>query len=210
VSDNTGAHDDRPGPNRRSHENFDASYAGTPPWDIGRPQPAFLELAEGGVLRGRVLDIGCGTGEHALMAARFGHESTGIDIAPTAIAIAQGKARQRGLTARFLVGDALQLSDLDEPFDNVLDCGLFHVFEDDERVRYVDSLRSALPPGGRMYMLCFSDRQPGDWGPRRVTQDEIKASFGDGWQVDSIEASKLVINIDPDGALAWRVSIGRS
>jgi SAM-dependent methyltransferase len=209
MSDDTGARNDRPGPNRRSHEDFDASYAGTPPWDIGRPQPAFLELAEEGVLRGRVLDIGCGTGEHALMAARLGHESTGIDMAPTAIALAQGKARERGLTARFRVGDALQFSDLNEQFDTVLDCGLFHVFEDDDRVRYVDSLRAVLPPGGGMYMLCFSDRQPGDWGPRRVTQAEIEASFGDGWQVDSIEASRIVINIDPDGALAWRVSIRR-
>jgi len=144
------------------------------------------------------------------MAARLGHEATGIDTARTAIAIAQGKARDRGLTARFLVWDALQLSDLNEQFDNVLDCGLFHVFEDDDRVQYVDSLRAVVPPGGRIYMLCFSDRQPGDWGPRRVTQDEIKASFRDGWQVDSIEASKIDINIDPNGALAWRVSISRS
>ena len=117
----------------------------------------------------------------------------------------QGKARDRGLTGRFLVWDALQLSDLNEQFDTVLDCGLFHVFEDDDRVQYVASLRAVLPPGGRIYMLCFSDRQPGDWGPRRVTQDEIKASFRDGWQVDSIEASKIGINIDPNGALAWRV-----
>jgi cyclopropane fatty-acyl-phospholipid synthase-like methyltransferase len=144
------------------------------------------------------------------MAARLGHEATGIDTARTAIAIAQGKARDRGLTARFLVWDALQLSGLNEQFDTVLDCGLFHVFEDDDRVQYVDSLRAVLPPGGRIYMLCFSDRQPGDWGPRRVTQDEIKASFRDGWQVDSIEASKIDINIDPNGALAWRVSIRRS
>ena len=210
MSDDTGALDGVPGPIRPRHEDFDGSYAGTPPWDIGRPQPAFLELAEGGALRGRVLDVGCGTGEHALMAARLGHEATGIDTAQTAIAIAQGKARDRGLTARFLVWDALQLSDLNEQFDNVLDCGLFHVLEDDDRVQYVDSLRSVLPPGGRIYMLCFSDRQPGDWGPRRVTQDEIKASFRDGWQVDSIEASTIDINIDPNGALAWRVSIRRS
>jgi cyclopropane fatty-acyl-phospholipid synthase-like methyltransferase len=210
MSDDTGALGGVPGPIRPRHEDFDASYAGTPPWDIGRPQPAFLELAEGGVLRGRVLDVGCGTGEHALMAARLGHEATGIDTAQTAIAIAKGKARDRGLKARFLVWNALQLSGLNEQFDNVLDCGLFHVFEDDDRVRYVDSLRAVLPSGGRIYMLCFSDRQPGDWGPRRVTQDEIKASFGHGWQVDSIETSKIDINIDPNGALAWRVSISRS
>jgi len=210
MSDDRGALDGVPGPMRQRHGNFDASYAGTPAWDIGRPQPAFLELAEGGVLRGRVLDVGCGTGEHALMAARLGHEATGIDTAQTAIAIAQSKARDRGLTARFLVGDALRLSDLEERFDNVLDCGLFHVFDDGDRVQYVDSLRAVLPPGGHLYVLCFSDRQPGDWGPRRVTQDEIKASFRDGWQVDSIEASKIDINIDPNGALAWRVSISRS
>jgi len=210
MSDDTGALGGVPGPIRPRHEDFDASYAGTPPWDIGRPQPAFLELAEGGVLRGRVLDVGCGTGEHALMAARLGHEATGIDTAQTAIVIAKGKARDRGLKARFLVWNALQLSGLNEQFDNVLDCGLFHVFEDDDRVRYVDSLRAVLPSGGRIYMLCFSDRQPGDWGPRRVTQDEIKASFGHGWQVDSIETSKIDINIDPNGALAWRVSISRS
>jgi cyclopropane fatty-acyl-phospholipid synthase-like methyltransferase len=210
MSDDTGELDAWLGPIRPRHHDFDASYAGTPPWDIGRPQPGFLELAEGGVLRGRVLDVGCGTGEHALMAARLGHEATGIDSAQTAITIAQGKARDRGLTARFLVWDALQLSGLNEQFDTVLDCGLFHVLDDNDRAKYVGSLRAVLPPGGRIYMLCFSDRQPGDWGPRRVTQDEIKASFRDGWQVDSVETSKIDINIDPNGALAWRVSISRS
>jgi cyclopropane fatty-acyl-phospholipid synthase-like methyltransferase len=209
MSDKTGALGAVPDPIRPRHEDFDVSYAGTPPWDIGRPQPALLELAEAGVLRGRVLEAGCGTGEHALMAARLGHEATGIDSAQTAIAIARGKARDRGLTARFLVWNALQLSGLNEQFDTVLDCGLFHVFDDDDRAQYVDSLRAVLPPGGRVYMLCFSDRQPGIWGPRRVTQDEIGASFRDGWQVDSVETCKIDINIDPNGALAWRVSICR-
>jgi SAM-dependent methyltransferase len=211
MSDHGAASNNVPGPIRPRRGDFDESYAGTPAWDIGRPQPAFLELAERGVLRGRVLDVGCGTGEHALMAARLGHEATGIDMAPTAIAIAQGKARDRGVTARFLVWDALRLSDLHEMFDTVLDCGLFHVFDDADRVGYADSLRAVLPPGGRIHMLCFSDRQPGDWGPRRVAQHDIRASFRDGWQVDSIEASTMgTLNLDRRGALAWRVSISRT
>jgi SAM-dependent methyltransferase len=190
-------------------EDFDAMYAGTPPWDIGRPQPAFLELARTGALRGRVLDVGCGTGEHALMAAELGLQATGVDAAPTAIAIAEGKARDRQLSGRFLVGDALELGALGEQFDTVLDCGLFHIFDDDDRPRLVDSLRTAVPAGGRYFMLCFSDRQPGDWGPRRVTEAEIRASFADGWTVDTIQAATIDITIDPDGAQAWLVSLTR-
>jgi deazaflavin-dependent oxidoreductase (nitroreductase family) len=199
------------GPPRLSRpEDFDAMYAGTPPWDIGRPQPAFLELAGRGVLRGRVLDVGCGTGEHALMAAGLGLDVTGIDAAPAAIAIAEGKARDRGLTARFLVWDALQLAALDERFDTVLDSGLFHVFDQADRARFVDSLRAMIPIGGRYFMLCFSERQPGDWGPRRVTQGEIRASFADGWRVDSIEAATMDVTMDPGGVFAWRAAVTRT
>src|SRR5919201_2775785 len=172
-------------------EDFDVLYTGTPPWDIGRPQPAFRELAEGGALRGRVLDVGFGTGERALMAAGLGVEATGIDTAPRAIAIAERKARDRGLEARFLVWDALDLVSLDEQFDTVLDCGLFHIFEDADRSPFVENLRSVIPVGGRYYMLCFSDRQPGDWGPRRVSRGEITTSFSDGWRIDSIEPAKI-------------------
>jgi SAM-dependent methyltransferase len=203
--------DGLPGPLRpRRPEDFDAMYTATPPWDIGRPQPAFLKLARTGVLRGRVVDVGCGTGEHVLMAADLGLEATGIDLARTAIATAEGKARERGVTARFLIWNALQLEALNEQFDTALDCGLFHVFEDDDRPRFVDSLRKAVPSGGRYHMLCFSDRQPGDWGPRRVTQDEIRANFDHGWRIDSIEATKIDVTIDPDGAHAWLASVTRT
>src|SRR6266571_1053785 len=102
---------DRPVPVRLARpQDFEAVYAGRPPWGIGRPQPAFVGLADAGALEGRVLDVGCGTGEHALMAAGLGLQATGIDAAPAAIAIAEGKARDRGLPARFLVWDALRLA----------------------------------------------------------------------------------------------------
>jgi len=194
---------------RRRHRDFEESYTGTPPWDIGRPQAVFLALAEAGELRGRVLDAGCGTGEHTLMAARLGLDATGIDSAPTAIALAQRKARERGIAARFLVADALHLESLDGPFDTVLDSGLFHVFDDEDRRAYVESLKAAVAPGGRYIMACFSDRQPGDWGPRRVTQAEIRACFGDGWRVDSIEPAVFDIVSGPLEILAWLARITR-
>ena len=197
----------------RSPERFDAHYAGIPPWDIGRPQPAFLALAQSGAIRGRVLDVGCGTGDLVLMAAAMGLDATGVDMAAAAIKIAESKARERGLSARFLIWDVLQLTSLNEQFDTVLDSGLFHVLEEDDLPRFADNLRAVMKPGGRYFMMCFSDRQPGlryiNKGPRRVTQDEIRASFKDGWTVDSIQPGKIDMVTNPDGALMWLATITR-
>jgi SAM-dependent methyltransferase len=176
---------------------WDTAYAADaepPPWDIGRPQPAFERLAERGLLSGRLLDAGCGTGEHVLLAAARGADATGVDISPRAIARARAKAAGRGLTARFEVADVLELGQLGSTFDTVIDSGVFHVFDDEDRVRYVASLASVLRQGGHCYLACFSDRQPGDWGPRRVSQDELRAAFSDGWSVTSIEADAFAIN----------------
>jgi SAM-dependent methyltransferase len=201
----------RAGPLRpRRSEDFDEMYTGTPPWDIGRPQPAFLTLADTGALQGTVLDAGCGTGEHALMAAERGRNATGVDLAAAAIAAAEAKARDRGLEARFLVWDALDLAGLGHPFDTVLDCGLFHIFEDPDRAAYVESLTAAVRPGGRYFMLCFSDLQPGDWGPRRVSEEEIRASFATGWRIDTLEPATIEITLDPAGARGWLVSATRT
>ena len=186
-------------------------YAYPPPWDIGRPQPAFAALAAAGTIRGRVLDAGCGTGEHALMCAALGLDATGVDLAASALHAAQAKARDRGLTARFLAQDARHLADLGERFGTVLDCGLFHVFTDADRRLYEGSLRAALEPGGRYFMLCFSDRQPGQWGPvRKITREEITATVAGGWRVDSVQPAIIDITADPAGIRAWLAVLTRT
>jgi cyclopropane fatty-acyl-phospholipid synthase-like methyltransferase len=193
-----------------SAERFDAAYAGTPPWDIGRPQPAFQRLADAGELHGNVLDCGCGTGEHALLAASAGAHATGIDFAPTAIAIARHKARERALTVRFEVADALHLQVLGEAYDTILDMGLFHVFSDEERPQYATSLHAVMRPGARYFMLCFSDREPGTWGPRRIRQDEIRSTFAAGWRIESIEPTEVTTTgLDSPNAHAWLAIITR-
>jgi SAM-dependent methyltransferase len=153
-----------------------------------------MRLAEQGLLAGRVLDSGCGTGEQTLLAAAHGADATGVDLSGLAIRRATDKAAERGLVARFIVGDALRLADLDLTFDVIIDSGVFHVFDDEDRPRYVTSLASVLRPGGRCYLACFSDRQPGTWGPRRVSQDELRAAFSLGWDVVAIEAAVFDVN----------------
>jgi cyclopropane fatty-acyl-phospholipid synthase-like methyltransferase len=112
--------------------------------------------------------------------------------------------------------DALHLEDLPEVFDSAIDSGLFHVFNDEDRRRYVEGLASVLKPGGKLFMLCFSDEEPGTQGPRRVSRTEIEEAFSDGWEIESIEPSRLEIRPDLEeisfsegGPKAWFVVIGR-
>jgi cyclopropane fatty-acyl-phospholipid synthase-like methyltransferase len=190
----------------------DELYATPPPWDLGRPQSAFRELAERGAIRGRVLDVGCGTGEHVLMCAQRGLAATGIDLANPALESAKKKAHERGLTARFLRHDVLRVAELGESFDTVLDCGLYHMphFTAADRAAYLNNAAAVLSGGGRYFLLCFSDRQPGDQGPRRVTREEITTSFADGWQVDSLEPATIEITTDPAGIRAWLLAATRT
>jgi cyclopropane fatty-acyl-phospholipid synthase-like methyltransferase len=144
------------------------------------------------------------------MAAELGLDATGIDFSPKAIWLAENKARERSLDPQFLVADALELESRGRQYDTVLDCGLFHVFDDRERARFVRSLSSVVVSDGRYYMLCFSDQQPGDWGPRRVSEAEIHSSFADGWRVVSIESSRVETTLDTEGAHAWLAVIART
>ncbi len=194
---------------RPTHD-FDAIYADAtpPPWDIGHAQPAFATLA-GGALLGRVLDVGCGTGEHALLAASLGLEAVGVDAAPTAIQLATRKALERGLRARFVVGDAVELEALGQPFDTVLDCGLFHCLDDHDRPRFCESLAAVVPTGGRYHLLCFSEREPGDWGPRRVTERELRDCFEADWVLDAVERAVIEVSTRPAGVAAWQLGATR-
>ncbi|HEY1487374.1 MAG TPA: class I SAM-dependent methyltransferase [Micromonosporaceae bacterium] len=181
-----------PTANPLTSNEFEAAYRATPPWEIGKPQPAFLEAADR--LRGRVLDSGCGTGELAMMAAGRGLDATGIDAAPTAIRIARQRAAERGLAVEFILGDVLKLAEVTHPpYDTVVDSGLLHVFAGTDRERYVAQVAEAIAPGGLFMALCFSDRQPGTWGPHRLNHDDLLDAFARGWRIESIEPTTFVM-----------------
>ena len=219
VSERSGAHADDPfgGRSPTSHERqtglpWDASYHDGPaPWDVGQPQPAVVRLAAEGAFAGAVLDAGCGTGDNTLHIASRGLSVLGVDVAETALAIAREKADERGVDVTFATADAFHLERLGRTFDTVLDCGLFHTMDGDERPAYVASLASVTEHGGTLHVLCFSDGSP-DTGPHPVRQDELRAAFDPsaGWKVAAIEPDRLQTRFHDDGAPAWVATITRA
>jgi len=194
---------------------FESAYAGSAPWDIGRPQKALLDVSE--QITGSILDAGCGTGDHALFFASRGNKVTGIDYLAEPIARAKKKAVERGVTATFLVMDALALQDLPEVFDTAIDSGLFHVFSDTDRRRYVEGLASVIKPEGLLFLLCFSEDEPGEHGPRRISRHDLLNAFARGWQVESIEPARFEVRDDLQGVTfseggpkAWRAIVRRT
>lgn len=218
MSERSGSFADDPFRGRQptSHERmagrpWDASYHdGLVPWDIGRPQPAIVRLASQDKFAGAVLDAGCGTGENTLHIAALGLPVLGVDVAETALAIARKKAQDRGIEVEFDLADAFHLERLGRTVETVLDCGLFHTCDGDERTRYVASLASVTKLGGTLYVLCFSDHGP-ETGPHPVSEEELRAAFNasTGWRVDAIEAERIHTRFHENGAPGWLATIKR-
>ena len=220
MSERSGAPADDPFGGRRptSHERmsglpWNASYrAGQAPWDVGRPQPAIVRVAAEGGVAGTVLDAGCGTGENALHVASLGFPVLGFDVAETALEIARRKASERGIEAEFVEADALDLASLGRTFETVLDCGLLHSFDQDERARYATSLTSVTKRDATLHVLCFRDDGP-ETGPHPVSQDDLRAAFhpATGWNVIAIAPERVLTRYhDDNGAPAWLATIKRT
>jgi SAM-dependent methyltransferase len=197
---------------RQAAQPWDASYRDGPaPWDIGAPQPAVVRLASTGAFAGMVLDAGCGTGDNALHLAAQGVDVLGVDVAASAVSIARESATARGMVAEFIVADALRLDRLGRVFDAVLDCALFHTFDNDERRDYVVSVASVTRPGGYLYVLCFSDTDPETAGPHPVSRHELSSPFtpSSGWNIAWISPERLQARFAREGAPAWLAKIQR-
>ena len=177
---------------------FDAVYRGNSiaegtqviPWDVGGPQPRVVELAEAGEIGGKVLDAGCGLGDNALFLASRGFDVTGVDGAPTAIAKAAEKAKERGLDAEFVVADATKLEGFENRFDTVLDSALYHVFDDNQKRAYVRALGRACRPGATLHLFCADAATSGLPIPHPDDEQSLRAAFSQGWRVTRLKRTE--------------------
>ncbi len=191
---------------------WEDAYNARPPWDIGRPQPVFVELVRAGELNiGGVLDVGCGTGENAMYLAEKGFSVVGVDLATRAIDAAKAKSTERKLKVDFRIANALSLEFKNDYFDNAIDSGLFHTFNDSNRVDFARESARVLKSGGKYFMLCFSDKEPTNWGgPRRITKAEIEATFSPLFKVNYIRDAFFATRIHNNGGRAYLTSTTKS
>lgn len=176
---------------------FDAVYAGQAPWDIGAPQPDLMRLIEEFPPRGRILELGCGTGDLAIGLARTGRSVLGIDFAEAAIEVARSRNRalppaQRALV-EFRVADGLHLSAFEGEIESVADSGFFHLFDAATRLDLAGELARTLPRGGRYYMLGFAVSLPAPDVPYEVTKEEAAVLFSReaGWVMRASRSARF-------------------
>ncbi|WP_254841279.1 class I SAM-dependent methyltransferase [Natronomonas marina] len=165
---------------------WDNAYEeGATPWETDRPQPQVVALERAGDLGGRVLDVGCGTGIEAAHLADAGHDVVGVDFSEPAI---EGARDRAGESVTFHVGDAVALPELDlGRFDAVLDCGMLHALETDDRRAYTSGLATVLGEGDRVFCLEFGPDAPENAGPTPLSERAMRRAFGDGWRVETHE-----------------------
>jgi SAM-dependent methyltransferase len=172
-----------------------------PPWDVGHPQPALVDAIESYGLAGPVLDVGCGTGTHALWATERGYPVLGIDFSEAAITVARQTARERGLNTDFQVADALHLPDDLGPFETVVDSGLFHAFEPDDREPYTRELAAVVSSGGRLFLVGFAEGATENAGPNPLAPEDIRSAFGAEWTVHEIQEREFETRVRSEPGL---------
>ena len=176
---------------KSTRDGFAKIYAeSSPPWDIDKPQPPFVAVAD--QIKGPVLDCGCGTGGTSLYFAARGLQVTGIDFVDEAIGRARAKAAKRGLSVEFLVKDAMTFSEWDARFASVIDSGLFHIYSGEEQQRYVRGLAHVIVPGGRLFLFSFADGPSAPGGG--ISRQAIHDAFADGWEVESLDYADGEVN----------------
>ncbi|REJ70467.1 MAG: class I SAM-dependent methyltransferase [Planctomycetota bacterium] len=155
------------------------------PWDSGGPSPHLEELlTRHAIAPGRALEIGCGSGNNALLLARLGFTVTAVDVAPHAIELARQKAREAGLEIDFRVADLLQSGcgreiAGGEPFPFVFDRGVYHCLRRDGVGPFLENLRDLIAAGGIYALLAGNANDPceREIGPPQVHAHELTAEL---------------------------------
>lgn len=197
-----------------SHRDWNEHYAtGETPWDTDEPDACLAELVARGVLPAgaRAIDIGCGTGTHALWLAAQGFEVLGCDVSALAIERAQAKLAASKARCRFVQHDFLKDDLAEERFDLAFDRGVFHVFDEAaERARFAERVGALLTPTGIWASLLGStEGPPRDHGPPRRSLRDIAEAVEPFLEIIELRRTDFVADIPSPAAAWWLLSRAR-
>ncbi len=190
------------------HDTYEDAYAaGDVPWNelpVAVEVAALIPLAGAG-RPPRLLDVGCGSGHNLPLLEKMSDDVSGVDIAPSAVALARAKARR---PEQFVVGSAAALPWADGSFDVVVDVGCLHCLTPAEVSAYVREVGRVLAPGGRFLCRAFKPREPEVVAAQPVarqqlghTPDEITAFFADVIDVALVKEGPvhgIYVGVRPD------------
>ncbi len=191
----------------RMIERWDAAYRDDrrPPWDKGFPSSHLKAAVESGtVAPGRAVVLGCGTGTNAIYLAKRGFDVTAVDVAPTALARAQAKAKEAGVTLRWLLADVTAPPAGLEPFDFIFDRGCYHGVRRGNARGYVEAVKKLSRPGTQMLILAGNANEERHYGPPRVKEEELRGDFSGSFDFVSLKTIRFdPMDADDEGAMAW-------
>jgi SAM-dependent methyltransferase len=193
-------------------ELWDSDYQHAAPalWDIGRPADELQKVVAGGkVARCRVVDMCCGSGSDAIYLASKGFDVTAIDVAPTAIAQAEQKARKSNAYVHWVLADILAPPDL-QPFDFLYDRGCYHVVRDQNLPAYLETVRRFSHPGTKFLLLAARRDEQGSEGPSGVTEEELRFDFLSLFDVEWLRQIRLESNRPGIGPPGWSAFLIRN
>lgn len=194
------------------HSWNDRYVAGTLPWDTGRPCPHLLAALDAGLVVGRVLEIGCGTGTNAVLLAGRGLRVVAVDVSPRAIEVARERAAKAGVEIDFRVHDVLASPVAGGPFGFVFDRGVWHVFDDAaDRDRFAAVVAASLADTGRWLSIAGSTEGPArDSGPPRRSARDVTAAIEPHLELLALSRGAFSDEAEGPGAAAsWRILAGR-
>ena len=152
------------------------------PWD-GHPLATSLrDLIEGGTLmRGKALDVGCGTGDNSIYLAKHGWQVTGVDFVARAVDKARAKAAAEKLDITFVQSDATRMSSegIGTDFTLIVDNGCLHGMNRADRDAYVREVTAVAAPGARLLLVEFI--VGGSFAVPGVDPAEVQRRFATGW-----------------------------
>jgi len=187
-------------------ERWDRAYRDgkQPPWDTGQPAPDLKQAVENGDLKPcRTVVLGCGSGTNAIYLASKGFDVTAIDVAPTALGIAQAKAEKAGVSVCWVLADVLALPEV-EPFELIFDRGCYHNVRYVDAAGFVESTLTLSRPGTQFLLLSLNRD-----GPPGVREHHMREDYSSLFDFQWLRESGIVVGQDLSRRASWSALLRR-